>query len=39
MDCIFPIDGLPDNKILRWFRVKHMIVETLYGQIAHITHR
>lgn len=34
---IFPLDGLPDNKILRWFRVKHILLKRHMVQIAHIT--
>ncbi len=34
---IFPLDGLPDNKILRWFRVKHILLKRYMVQIAHIT--
>ena len=34
---IFPLDGLPDNKILRWFRVKRILLKRYMVQIAHIT--
>jgi len=33
---IFPLDGLPDNRFLRWIRVKHILLYRYFVQIAHI---
>ena len=33
---VFPIDGLPSNKIARWFRVKNILIHRYLVQIAHI---
>lgn len=34
---VFPLDGLPDNKLLRWFRVKNILFYRYLVQIAHIS--
>lgn len=34
---VFPIDGLPDNKLLRWIRVKRILIKRYMVQIAHIS--
>lgn len=34
---VFPLDGLPNNKLLRWFRVKEILLHRYLVQIAHIT--
>lgn len=34
---IFPLDGLPSNNIMRWFRVKNILLHRYLVQIAHIT--
>ena len=34
---IFPLDGLPSNKIIRWFRVKYILLHRYLVQIAHIS--
>ena len=34
---IFPLDGLPDNKIARWLRVKNILLHRYLVQIAHIS--
>ena len=34
---IFPLDGLPDNKIARYFRVKNILFHRYLVQIAHIS--
>ena len=34
---VFPLDGLPSNKFLRWFRVKNILIHRYLVQIAHIT--
>lgn len=34
---IFPIDGLPNNVVLRWLRVKHVLFKRYLVQIAHIS--
>lgn len=34
---IFPLDGLPDNKVLRWIRVKRVLLRRYLVQIAFIT--
>lgn len=33
---VFPIDGLPSNRVLRWFRVKSILVHRYLVQISHI---
>ncbi|MCD8325804.1 MAG: LicD family protein, partial [Lachnospiraceae bacterium] len=33
---VFPLDGLPDNKIRRWLRVKHILFYRYLVQIANI---
>lgn len=33
---IFPLDGLPSNKIVRWFRVKNILLHRYLVQISHI---
>lgn len=33
---VFPLDGLPSNKIHRWLKVKHILVYRYLVQIAHI---
>jgi lipopolysaccharide cholinephosphotransferase len=34
---IFPLDGLPSNKIARWLRVKDILLHRYLVQIAHIS--
>lgn len=34
---IFPLDGLPSNKLQRWFRVKNIMMHRYLVQIAHIS--
>ena len=34
---VFPLDGLPDNAVLRWFRVKNILLHRYLVQIAHIS--
>ena len=34
---IFPLDGLPDGKIKRWFRVKNILFHRYLVQLAHIS--
>lgn len=34
---VFPLDGLPSNKVLRWLRVKNILIHRYLVQIAHIT--
>lgn len=33
---VFPLDGLPNNKIIRWLRVKNILFHRYLVQIAHI---
>jgi lipopolysaccharide cholinephosphotransferase len=33
---IFPLDGLPNNNIKRWFHIKHILLYRYLVQIAHI---
>lgn len=33
---IYPLDGLPNNKVVRWFRVKNVLIKRYLVQIAHI---
>lgn len=33
---VFPVDGLPSNKIKRWFRVRHILMYRYLVQIANI---
>lgn len=33
---VFPLDGLPSNKMLRWLRVKHILCIRYLIQLAHI---
>ena len=34
---LFPLDGLPNNKIVRWFKVKYILMHRYLVQIANIT--
>lgn len=34
---IFPLDGLPSNKLARWFHVKNILLHRYLVQIAHIS--
>ena len=34
---VFPLDGLPDNRILRWLRVKNILFHRYLVQIANIS--
>ena len=34
---VFPLDGLPDNKIKRWLKVKYILMHRYLVQIAFIT--
>ena len=34
---VFPLDGLPDNKLARWFRVKNIMFHRYLVQIANIS--
>ena len=34
---VFPLDGLPENKIVRWLRVKNILLHRYLVQIAHIS--
>lgn len=34
---VFPLDGLPENKIARWFRVKSILIHRYLVQVAHIS--
>ncbi len=33
---VFPLDGLPKNKCVRWFRVKNILIHRYLVQMAHI---
>jgi lipopolysaccharide cholinephosphotransferase len=34
---VFPLDGLPDNGMARWLRIKNILMHRYLVQIAHIT--
>lgn len=34
---VFPLDGLPDNDIKRWFKIKYILFHRYLVQIAHIS--
>lgn len=34
---LFPLDGLPNNKVLRWIKVKYILIHRYLVQIASIT--
>lgn len=34
---VFPLDGLPTNKMIRWLKVKYILIHRYLVQIAHIS--